>query len=292
MHGMNTREFLFFVLILSAVMMSSSSCDLINPEEQIPSFVRVDSIRLQVSPGQGNPVQNFTDAWLYESDQTIGIYELPATFPVLKDGTANIRIRGGVKLNGQVATRIPYFYCEDYENEVELFPDSIIHINPTLRFKNWVTFDWLEDFDNGGLTLTQTGSSSEGTLTRVSGPEAYDGQSIKLSLGADETFFECRKGGDALDLDGPSVPSMIEFTYRCNNSFVFGLYSTDLAGDIQQAIIVLNPKEEWNHIYVNLTDAKGSNANFYEHRPFFGFVRDDGLEGEAYVYLDNIRLVH
>ncbi|MBI1288027.1 MAG: hypothetical protein GC178_10685 [Flavobacteriales bacterium] len=274
------------------VILSSSSCDIINPKEKIPSFIRVDSIRLQVSAGQGNPVQNFTDAWLFEEEKMVGIYELPATFPILKDGVTSIRIQGGVKLNGQVATRIPYFYTEDYLHDVELFPDSVIHINPTLKFKDWVTFDWLEDFDNGGLTLTLNSPNSQGTLTRVSGSEAYDGQSIKLSLGADETFIECKKGGDPLSLGDVSTPAMIEFTYRCNNSFAFGLYSTSPGNITQQPIIFLNPKEEWNHIYINLTDAKGNNPNFYEHRPYFGFFRDDGLEGEAYVYIDNIRLVH
>ena len=85
---------------------------------------------------------------------------------------------------------------------------------------------------------------------------------------------------------------MLEFTYKANHPFRVGLFSRDQSGTFQVVIIVLNSTEEWNRIYVNLTDIISSNAAFIDHRPFFGFIKDENHVGEAYVILDNIRMLH
>ncbi|MBP9150854.1 MAG: hypothetical protein KBF73_01085 [Flavobacteriales bacterium] len=281
--------FLFVLVVLAS---SYTSCELINPEEQIPSFLRIDSFLLSTNAStEGNPASQFTDAWVYNDEKLVGIYELPAIVPILKAGEANIRIRGGIKLNGQVGSRIPNLFTKDFQATLELFPDSQLHVNPTLQFNSWVNFDWLEDFDDSGVSISQT-TTSEGDLDRIGGAEAYDDQSLKLSLSADELLFECKKVGDPIVLPGGGTPVLIEFTYRCNNAFVFGLFSNDLTGTVQNPVIVLNPSEEWNHVYINLTSAASSNPNYTGHLPFFGFIKDEDVAGESFVYLDNIRLLH
>ena len=275
-------------LILSA---SYSSCDLINPEETIPSFLKIDSISLSTNPStEGNPVQNITDAWVYENEQLVGVYELPAVVPIMKNGDAQIRIRGGIKLNGQVGSRVPFLFTNDLVSTIELFPDSQLHLNPTLTFRNDINFPWLEDFDQVGLSLAKT-DFSEADVIRIEGAEAYDGKSLKMGLTAEQNIFECRTG-QSFDLPGGGTPIFLEFTYRCNNSLVVGLFSRYPSGTFQIPIIVLNPSEDWNHIYVNLTDVVSSNATFLDHKPFFGFLRDDDVEGEINVYVDNIRMIY
>lgn len=282
-----------FLLVLVLLGSSYTSCELINPEEQIPSFIRIDSISLSSNPAtEGKPAHNFTDAWVYENEQLLGIYELPAVVPVLKEGDANIRIRAGVKLNGQVATRIPYLFSEDYVKNIELFPDSIHHVNPTIGFKNGVTFAWLENFDDNATSSIAKTGLSQAEVEQVTGAESYDGKSLKLALDTDELIFECSMSGDGVYLPSAGTPCILEFTYRSNNGFAVGLFSKDAGGTIQSRIIQLYPSEEWNHIYINLTDATSASPNYISHNPFFGFVRDENIEGEAFVILDNIRLMY
>lgn len=283
------RSAIFF-LALALLGSSYTSCDLINPEEQIPSYLKIDSISLSVTSGQGTNDHNIVDAWVFENEQLIGIFELPAVVPILKNGESDIRIRGGIKLNGQVATRIPYLYTEDFQQTIELFSDSQVVVNPTIDFHGWVTFKWLEDFEGVGLSLAST-AVSDSEPVRVDEDEAYQGKSLKLALNENQTIFEC-KTGLAYDLPGGGVPIILEFTYRSNHSCVVGLFSRDQGGTFQVPIIVLNPSEEWNHIYVNLTDIISSNSAFIDHQPFFGFIRDENHEGEAFVILDNIRMLH
>ncbi len=280
--------FLFVLVVLAS---SYTSCELINPEEQIPSFLRIDSFLLSTNAStEGNPASQFTDAWVYNDEKLVGIYELPAIVPILKAGEANIRIRGGIKLNGQVGSRIPNLFTKDYQATLELFPDSQLHVNPTLQFNSWVNFDWLEDFDGSGVSLSQT-TISEGDLIRVDGAEAYDGQSLKLSLNADQFLFECKKVGE-IPIPGGGTPVIMEFTYRCNTALYVGLYSRDQTGIKQNRIIILNPTETWNHIYINLTEVVSSDPNFIGHQPYFGFLTNEEISGESFVYLDNIRLLH
>ena len=280
---------LFALVVLAC---SYVSCELINPEEQIPSFIRIDSISLATGSSEGKPVENFTDAWVYDNEQLLGVYELPAIVPVLRQGDANIRIRAGIKLNGAVGTRIPYLFSEDYVKTIELFPDSQLHVNPTVTFKEGVTFDWLENFDNSATTTLSKTSQSQAEVERITGAESYDDASLKLALDADQIIFECKMTGNGIDIPGGGTPSMLEFTYKCNNSFVVGLFSKDPGGTIQTSIISLKPSEDWNHIYVNLTDVVSSNPNYIAQNPFFGFIRDEGVEGEAFVIIDNIRMMH
>jgi len=281
-----------FLSVLVLLASSYTSCELINPEEQIPSFLRIDSISFATASSEGKPIENFTDAWVYDNEQLVGVYELPAVVPVLRGGDANIRIRAGIKLNGQVGTRVPYIFSVDYLKTIELFPDSQLHINPTLFFKEGVTFDWLENFDNSSTTTLSKTSQSQAEVERITGVESYDGGSLKLALDADQLIFECKMTGDGVDIPGGGTPSFLEFTYKCNNSFVVGLFSEDPGGTRQNSIIILNPSEDWNHIYINLTDVVSANPNYTAQNPFFGFIRDENVEGEAFVILDNIRMMH
>lgn len=279
------------LIIALLVATAMSSCELINPDETVPAFLKIDSISLSTTVAdEGHPVHNITDAWVYDNDQLVGIFELPAMVPVLRNGLSSVRIRAGIKLNGQVATRIPLLFANDYQAELELFPDSALPVNPTLTFRNDATFAWLEDFDQIGLSIT-TSANSSSTVERISGADAYDGNSLKLALSAEQIAFECQRIS-ALPLPAGGTPVIMDFTYRCNHPFVVGLYSEYSGGSVQVPIIVLNSSESWNHIYVNLTDAISANANYTGHRPFFGFIRGEGVEGEIHVYLDNIRLLH
>src|SRR5689334_16065814 len=83
------------------------SCEIINPEEDIPSYVRAESISLVAdSATQGSSASRITDVWLYVDDQPLGVYEMPVSIPVLAEGKHALAIRAGVIVNGIASTRI------------------------------------------------------------------------------------------------------------------------------------------------------------------------------------------
>jgi len=282
-----------FALASTLLVIALPSCELINPEEEIPAFVHIDEFSFTTVEGQGYPVHSLTDAWVFVDEEFIGTYELPATIPILSAGPTNLRIEPGVRVSGLVGQRSVNPFMRKYTGTVSLFPDSQVVINPAITYEDWVTFKWMEDFEeDAGFSISNT-TNSEGSVQRVPDPEAYVGNSMKMSIPAGSNFMECSSNLFYV-LPTAAAPVFLEFTYRNNNSMYVGLISRTLSGFTQTSILVLNPSEEWKHVYVNLTETVSSSTlvGALGHQVFFGFIRDEGVEGEAYAYLDNIKMMH
>jgi hypothetical protein len=281
-----------FALASASLVIALPSCEIINPEEEIPAFVHIDEFSFTTVEGQGYPVHSLTDAWVFVDEEFIGTYELPATIPILSAGPTNLRIEPGVRVSGLVGQRSVNPFMRKYSGTVALFPDSQVVINPAITYEDWVTFKWMEAFENVGFGISNT-SNSEGSVQRISGPDAFAGNSLKMSIPSGSYFMEC-SSDLAYTLPAAAAPVFLEFTYRNNNSMYIGLISRTLSGVTQTSILVLNPSEQWKHVYVNLTETVSSSTlvGALGHQVFFGFIRDEGVEGEAYAFLDNIKLMH
>ena len=268
------------------------TCEVINPDEQIPAFLQIDTFTLTTTTGQGYAVHDLTDAWVYVDEQLVGVYEIPASVPILSEGATNIRIEPGVRVSGLVGQRASNVFMRDLVTTVNLVPDSHVVVNPAIVYEDWVNFKWVEDFDDVGISISVT-DVSQGEVTRIGGADAYEGNSLKLSIDADSDIFECSTDL-AYGLPDAAAPVFLEFTYRNNNSLYVGLISGTPSGVRQTSVLVLNPTDEWKHVYVNLTPTVSSSTliNSIGHQVFFGFLRDSGLEGEAYAIIDNIKLMH
>jgi hypothetical protein len=70
------------------------------------------------------------------------------------------------------------------------------------------------------------------------------------------------------------------------------MISGNSGGSVQTPILLLNPTDEWKHVYVDLTETASTIFQANEHEPVFGFVRNTDNEEELNIYLDNIRLTH
>lgn len=270
-----------------------SGCELINPDEQVPAFLRMEQYSITTVAGQGYPVHNLTDAWVYHNDEFIGVYELPFSMPVLSEGPTTLRIKPGMRVSGQVGQRSSHPFLNDLTPTLELFPDSHVVYNPTVTYRSSAVFKWLEEFEGAGVSLSTT-AQNDGQILRVQGAEAFSGQSLKLSLNGQQLVMECATAL-AYTLPKAGAPIILEFSYRNNNRLFVGLLSGTPAGVRQTTIMAVNPSPDtWKHVYVNVgeTVSSSSLANAVGHQVFFGFIRDEGLTGEAYAIIDNVKLIH
>ena len=242
------------------------------------------------SAGHGNAIHDIVDAWVFDNEQLVGVYELPAVVPILRGGDANIRVRPGVKLNGQASSRWPYEFLEDFVQTVELFEDSVVCISPTLPYKENAQTPWVEDFETSTQQSLTATSVSQNSVEIVSGEEAFDTKSAKLSLLPGQSIFECQSN-QAFPLPDAGASVILEFSYKCTRPFVVSVFSSNPGGSVQTPVLQVNASEEWNHIYISLTDIA---SQFFtgQHRPVFGFIRTDSSDEEITVYLDNIKLSH
>jgi hypothetical protein len=284
------RTFAFAATCAVAVF---SGCELINPDEQVPAFLRMEGYSISTVSGQGHAVHNLTDAWVFHNEQLVGVYELPADIPLLSTGPTPLRIRAGMKVSGLVGQRSAHPFLNDVEVTLPFAPDSVTVLNPMLTYRSTANFRWVEDFEGSGISLTPTGVN-QGTISRVEGVEAYHGQSLKITLAGNMQLAECASAL-AHPLPGQNSPVILEISYRNNTRFTVGLISFTASGVRQTTVMVINPSpEEWKHMYVNLTPTVSSSSLFGApgHQVFFGFIHDAAGVEESYVLLDNIKLIH
>ena len=291
---MKVNYFNSWFLVLAIFLLALSSCELINPDEGIPSYIQIDTITLSTDyAAEGSASHKITDAWVYVDDELVGAYELPATIPVLNSGSHKITINAGIKMNGIAATRIPYPFYESYEVTTDLFPDSAISLEPNVNYYSSTTFAWKEDFESPGYTLEIT-SISDTILNRVSGTaDVFEGNSSGLfsMLNPPHILFECKTINEyALPKGG--TPVFLELNYKCNNTFRIGIFANEagLSTQVPQTILI-NKSENWNKIYVNLTNEVSLFVNAINYNIYFGVIPDEG-NPEPIVYVDNIKLIY
>jgi hypothetical protein len=78
--------------------------------------------------------------------------------------------------------------------------------------------------------------------------------------------------------------------YKNNHNLTVGLIMVHSGQTIQQPILVLNPSEEWNKIYINLTPTLAYFFDASDFRVFIGLLRSPDTE-TATIYLDNLKLI-
>lgn len=286
---------LFSLLILS---LSLISCEK-GKVEDIPAFIRIDSIKLSILDGQGTASQKITDAWLYIDDELIGAFELrdSLTVPILKAGRHILKVYPGIKMNGIAATRVPYNFYSPFTREVNLVRDSILDIGiPTVKYASNTLFAWMEDFEHESVSIDST-SRSFIKIRRTSDPQLIfnqPGESNHFSglviVPSDTVIFECVSHEEyVLPKNGKEI--FLELNYKTNNAVTIGLFVNTALQTIQEPLLVLNRTSEWKKIYINLTSAVIMHQDAGSFRIFLGVVKDPDV-AEARLLLDNIKLVH
>jgi hypothetical protein len=246
----------------------------------IPTYLKIDNIALD----EGNTTSNITDAWVYVNDQLQGVYELPAKFPVLEEEIQTVRIKAGIKVNGIASSRIAYPFYTSYYEDITFTPNETKTITPIVSYLNGIDF-FLEDFEGSGLEIdTDSLSFTRDNIDGLAGN--YGKITLKDSMYISEiTTFELK------NLPQAGAPVFLELDYKSNTQFLVGVYVNYPQSVIQKDLLWINPKQEWNKIYVNLTTTISEGINASSFKVFIGMRRDFELEKNE-LYFDNLKVVY
>jgi len=258
-----------------------SACQKEEIPNTIPTYLKINAITLD----ENNTTTNITDAWVYINDQIQGVYELPATFPVLENDYQTLRIKAGIKSNGIASSRIAYpFYTSFIDTNVMFNPNQTITVNPTVSYLESAHF-WLENFDGAGVSLDTDSLSF--SIDNINGIDSAYG---KITL-QDSMFLSEITTFELLDLPQAGAPVFLELDYKCNTEFLVGMYVNFPQSVLQKDLLWINPKDDWNKIYINLTStiSEGVGAEFF--KVFIGLKRDFSLEKNE-LYFDNLKVVY
>ncbi len=271
----NTNTRLKTLLLFLGCSLCWQACNVINPAEPVPTYIHIDSFHFV----QNSAVlyQNYTNlvapathqtqvAYVYYNNSPVGIFDLPATFPVIANGTGQLEISAGIIANGQNNDVINYpFYTVDTFSFVAQPGHTINHI-PQTEFFSDVKVTSISDFDESHTYFLPW----QGTYVGFSTQEdslSIDGHYGVLKLNAAASI------DSAVDSSYPSfvIPAgqaFVEFDYYSTVPFYVGLQGN--ASIISTAPTYLSgiyPNTGWQKFYLEVdgftSEVQGTSYNLY-----------------------------
>jgi len=247
----------------------------------IPTYIKIDDIVLI----EDDTNSNITDAWVYVNDQLQGVYELPATFPVLAEGIQKLRVKAGIKVNGIASSRLAYPFYNSYYEDITFSQNETKTIAPVVSYLDSINF-FLEDFEGSGVNIEISAISDTILLTSSDGDNNFG-----IGVLSDSLFTFEIATDELIDLPQSGAPVFLELDYKSNTQFLVGVYVNYPQSVIQKDLLWINPKQDWNKIYINLTSTISEGINASSFKVFIGMKRDFLLEKNE-LYFDNIKVVY
>ncbi|PCH69528.1 MAG: hypothetical protein COC01_01355 [Bacteroidetes bacterium] len=270
-----------------------SSCELINPDEAIPSYIHIDQIDLETTfSTEGSNTHKITDAWIYINNNPIGTFELPATIPIIQEGTHDLTIRAGIMENGIAATRKTYPFYDSYEVSHTFSPENIDTISLTINYLTNFQTAWKDDFEDAGISLELTSSSKLLQIDRVNNDSVFDNgkYAASFTLADSISSFECINNQE-LELPRGNMPVYLEMDYKNDHIFYVGIRAYYNGVETQKLKLALNETDSWNKVYINFAPEIGLSQDGSTYKIVFYGALTDSTE-TANILVDNLKLLH
>lgn len=262
-----------------------ASCNIINPKEKTPTYVTLDSFQFQSIPETGTANQKITSAFVYLDNAFVGVFALPATFPILSDKAGELTIAPGVTYSGLSDFQLQYPYFRSYKDT--LTPGQYKRLAPATAYWSKDAANFLiEDFELGNKFVFRDGDT---TLDRVVKPElVLEGASAGyVYLRAPQTFSE----SVMTDAFTAKTDCYIELNYKGTIPFEVGLFATSNSGAQDQSsyFIGFRPRDNWTKVYIGTQDF----LNAYPNRSYRMLIRAllPGGQSEGALSIDNVKIL-
>jgi len=270
-----------FVALLAGVFISCKK----NPETEATFFLKAEPVKVNPTSTQGSSSHNITDIWLYVDGQFQGAYPVGKLMPIMtKNESVKIEAFAGIENNGIGDTRIPWFLYQKLQYDTLIAAGLHITRPFTFNYNPAVTFDWVEDFEgSAGVSLIKSPISE---VTYTSGQvDGFEGNSITMELNSSQVIAQL-ESTKSFTLPTANSNVYLELNYKCNTKFEVGLFGT---GTSEKPALVLNPRDYWNKIYIQLSAVVNSEPKAPTYKVYFRMLND---VGNAKLQLDNIKLLY
>ena len=252
-------------------------------------FVKAKSIAIDTQAFQGSQSHNITDFWLYVNDNFQGAYPIGNLMPIVtKNEKVNIKLFAGIKKDGINGTRIPWIFYKTLEFDTLIQDGLTIERPVTFVYNPSVKFAWVEDFNTGiGITLKESAiSDTASDFVMCPKEEAFEGNSYQLTLRPDGVVAQI-ESAKTYTMPPNTANVYLELDYKGNEQFDVGFIASNTE---LKPILTVNPKAEWNKIYISLAFAVNSDPVSSSYTIYFRMLHAQTTNGK--IYLDNIKLVY
>lgn len=262
-----------------------------------PKYILVDTLLMELGPGQGTEKHNFREVWAYSDFNFVGAFPLPAEIPVLSGETTQLSFFPGYRLYGQVNFPDNYPFAIRYDTTITV-PDEteFIPINPSVRINPLTNFNFVETFEAGSSFTFRFAQENSVNLEIYDG-DAYDGTKCGRAVLTEENFL--LQQGNSIQLGNipfNGTPVMLELSYKSEVQLGIGFYAyTALGESVRFVKVVMFPNENWNRVYVPIEDELNvfGQQGITSIRILVEAVYNPNLDKEQQeVLIDEIKLLH
>jgi hypothetical protein len=271
-----------------------SGCNLINPKEELPVYLKIEQPEVVVDPGGRLLAEaGVKDVWVTRNEDVLGVYAVPSVIPFYPKERNSFTINGGIFKSGFSSFREPYPFWKAVTLEVDAEPLDTFVLRPRFEYfalDTFLVFAFEEKFETGSLQLSSglAGNPLEVTINRT--VNGFDGNGGLMEFTADATEMEListswfrlpQSGGNRI---------FLEVTYNNTIPFTAGLiYRNNVDIGTIGGNVFANSQGEWNTLYFDFNDDVRALPTEMEFRLFF---QASGEGDIGNIILDNLRIVH
>lgn len=279
-----------FILPVFLLALGTAGCNVINPPEKVPTYVRIDSFSFSDPSAPDITTHDITSAWVYFNNQIVGVFELPCNIPIITDAEGVVSINAGVNYTGYKASKVMYpFYTFD-SFILAPQPGQVVVHNPKVRYNASASVKYTEDFETGSTFEPFNADASDDTsLMRTKDPSLVlggKGGSGYIYLTPSNAYSENINNTDLKVKQGDAY---IEIDYKCSVEFKVGLQTTSGGSPFYEPIAIIKPAGEWRKLYIGLQDFLGRYTSGTYRIVILASLPDGQSDG--YVLVDNIKLI-
>ncbi|MFB6258419.1 MAG: hypothetical protein ABEH38_06980 [Flavobacteriales bacterium] len=285
--------FLFWVLLFG------SGCEVIDPKEKTPSFIKVQNPTVKTDPSiEGSNSHDIQYGWVYVDDQLQGVYELPAKVLTSKSGVRNVKVRAGIHENGIIKEKIPYPFYRTFSMDTNLRSGKSTVVEPEFRYYDQQDISiWVEDFNNPNTVQVLARPSSD-TLLEVtqSNDKTFEGAgSGKIPITNERDYFLGASDGNFQFDVGNEV--FLELDYKTSDTLNVGLLAKYPQKTLKRSLVNLNATRRsdgslyWNKVYIRLTPIVGEESEASEFEVFIQSTLQTGVS-QGTILIDNFKVLY
>lgn len=280
-------RFIFF-LFLSLAAFGGTGCNIINPAEEIPTYLQVDSFQFEKNrtDNTGGTTHQIRSVFAVYNGRNIGGFDLPARIPVLASGTGELILFPMVDNSGLFSYQLQYAHYTPYKTTLTADPGKTIAIAAKTGYTALSNFYYVEDFENSNDFVTVSGAPVANTTDPA---EVLDGtRSGKFSVDTGGLTTTVTTNRKFVFVSTNSEP-VLELDYKSTAYLRVGIYAENYTQP--NYFLTLLPSPKANKVYIPLQQAiakLGSGAaNFH-----FAFqIYPDGDAKSGYVIVDDVKAV-
>ncbi|MGK0363116.1 MAG: hypothetical protein ACI85O_000158 [Saprospiraceae bacterium] len=283
---------LIYLGLIAIFVFGQISCDIINPEEEIPSYLKIESFELEESIDEETfgLASKIVAANVLVNDESVGVISIPGKIPVFAEGDVIVTLDPLVQENGaDLFLRIyPFFERIDIPVTLSRVDSTVINVKTKYQSGNFFrgsTFSgsdefFTEDLDGNGFTQL--------AISTVGG-QAGQGSIGRIVLNADNPSYQAATSESALIDISNYTQAWLEVQYKSDVDFIFGVRnaSTDIIREFG-----IRGKDEWNTIYFDAANFLSSNSITEFQLTVSATLPSSWSGDDAVILIDNVKFVY